>query len=179
MKTSAIAQINHSTILLDLGLLGLACAIPAASHLFAFPLYHLDPMRILLFGAMLISAKNLASGEFVNCLIMAVLLPLTSCFVVGMPTLPKALIIGAELATNVALFYFLNTHLKIGKSKTRIFVALFLSIIGAKCVYYGLKALCIYTGILQSSIVSTPWYTQMTVLAVLAMIFALVFPKKQ
>ena len=86
---------------LDAVLLTLACLIPAASHLLAVPLYMLNPMLALLLVGVLLGK------DWRNALVLAVLLPLVSCLLAGMPTAPKMVCMMAELATVAGLFHLL------------------------------------------------------------------------
>lgn len=156
--------INRKILLVDAALVAGACLIPAASHLLALPLYMLDPMRWLLLAAMLVGLRsdNLLS----NGLLMALLLPLTSSLVVGMPALSKALVIVAELGVNVALFALIS-------KKTNAFVALLLSILAAKGVYYLLKA-----ALLDGVLVNTPWMLQVVVAFAMSLTAFLVMKRR-
>ncbi len=146
------------TIVVDALLLTTACLVPTLSHLFAFPLYHLNPMLlVLLAGMLLVPDKR-------NALLLALLLPLVSMMAVGMPTPLKALCMMAELSAVV----FIS-----GRFSVQGFVPMLLAIIGGKVVYYLLKALLLAPAVL----VSTPVLTQLIVAVAAAMLFALLSRK--
>ncbi len=84
------------TALLDALLCAAVVSVPSLSHAAAFPFYYLDPMRLLVFAAILFSTRR-------NALIMALGLPLLSMATSGHPVFPKVLLIQAELAVNVLL----------------------------------------------------------------------------
>ena len=87
---------------LDAVLLTLVCLIPAASHLLAVPLYMLNPMLALLLAGVLLGK------DWRNARVLAVLLPLVSCLLVGMPTAPKMVSMMAVLATVAGLLHLLS-----------------------------------------------------------------------
>lgn len=146
------------TIVVDALLLTTACLVPTLSHLFAFPLYHLNPMLlVLLAGMLLVPDKR-------NALLLALLLPLVSMMAVGMPTPLKALCMMAELSAVVLIS---------GRFSVQGFVPMLLAIIGGKIVYYLLKALLLAPAVL----VSTPVLTQLIVAVAAAMLFALLSRK--
>ena len=146
------------TIVVDALLLTTACLVPTLSHLFAFPLYHLNPMLlVLLAGMLLVPDKR-------NALLLALLLPLVSMMAVGMPTPLKALCMMAELSAVVLIS---------GRFSVQGFVPMLLAIIGGKIVYYLLKALLLAPAVL----VSTPVLTQLIVAVAAAMLFALLSSK--
>lgn len=146
------------TIVVDALLLTTACLVPTLSHLFAFPLYHLNPMLlVLLAGMLLVPDKR-------NALLLALLLPLVSMMAVGMPTPLKALCMMAELSAVVLIS---------GRFSVQGFDSMLLAIIGGKVVYYLLKALLLAPAVL----VSTPVLTQLIVAVAAAMLFALLSRK--
>lgn len=163
MKNMTLA-IPRKTLLVDAALLAGACLIPAASHLLALPLYMLDPMRWLLIAAIVMGYKD--DNLLTNGLLMALLLPLVSCAVVGMPTMGKALIIMAELGANVALFALMS-------KKMNTFLAMLLSIVAAKGLYYGLKGL-----LLGGALLGTSWMIQLAMALAMAGVMALILKKK-
>ncbi len=132
--------------------------VPTLSHLFAFPLYYLEPMRIIVILALLHSRKW-------NAYILALTLPMFSFLVAGHPVFIKMLLISAELFVNVLLF-----DLAVEK-KLNGFVAVFLSILFAKMVYYALKFLLISAGLFNTLLIATPLLFQ-AALTILLTIYA-------
>ena len=156
--STTLRQMSVRTIVVDALLLTTACLVPTLSHLFAFPLYHLNPMLlVLLAGMLLVPDKR-------NALLLALLLPLVSMMAVGMPTPLKALCMMAELSAVVLIS---------GRFSVQGFVPMLLAIIGGKIVYYLLKALLLAPAVL----VSTPVLTQLIVAVAAAMLFALLSSK--
>lgn len=165
--------ISKRTLVADAGLMALVCLVPTFSHLLSFPLYHLDPMRMMLFAAMLIASKNGIEGIKQNGILFALAMPLVACAVTGMPSIVKAMIIIAELVTNVVLFCSFNK----ADSKASTFVTLLLSTILAKGLYYGLKAAAIGAGLMSASVVGTDLLLQATVVVSLTVLFTVVYAK--
>lgn len=143
----------------DIALLAVVCVIPAISHLLSFPMYLLDPMRLILMTGLLIT------GSRKNACAMAIALPLLSFLVSGHPVFPKNLAIMAELLVNVALFSLLSKKLSQG-------IAMFSSIILSKALYYGIKFVLISAGLLATSLVDTGLWYQIGVAAALGVAFA-------
>lgn len=162
MNTSISTTLRHvsvRTIIIDAVLLTTACLVPTLSHLFALPLYHLNPMLIvLLAGMLLVQDKR-------NALLLAILLPLVSMMAVGMPTPLKAVCMMAELSAVVLIS---------SRFAVQGFGTMLLAIMGGKVVYYLLKALLLAPAVL----VSTPILTQVIVAVAAAMIFALLGHKR-
>ena len=101
-KSLSIAGLskNSITFLLDFILILFIYFTPALSHLFAFPIYYLDPMKIALVFAIIFTSKR-------NTFLIAITLPLFSYFVSAHPQFIKAILISAELLVNLSLFYYL------------------------------------------------------------------------
>ena len=117
---------NIKTYLIDFSLLLMIYFLPAISHLFAFPVYYLDPMRIALVVALIHTSKK-------NAFIIALTLPLFSFLISSHPQIIKSFLLSAELVINLGLFFLLKDKLK------NVFTSLFLSILISKVVYYSLK----------------------------------------
>ena len=130
--------------LLDGVLVAMACLIPAASHMVALPLYMLNPMLALLLAGMLIGR------DWRNSLVLAVLMPLVSCLLTGMPAADKMVCMMAELATVAGMYAWLQRH-------WAVLPAVLMSIVAAKVVYYALKAVVVAPAML----VGTDWKVQL------------------
>ncbi|MFZ4521269.1 MAG: hypothetical protein ACOYNC_06160 [Bacteroidales bacterium] len=96
---------------------------PALSHMFALPLWYLEPMRLMLVLAIMHTSKP-------NGYLLAAILPFCSWVFSGHPELIKMLIITMELVVNVALFYWLNSRLH------KPFAAMLGSILASKLLCY-------------------------------------------
>lgn len=157
--TTANNQSLFRVALIDVVLLATAVAVPAMSHLLAFPLYQLNPMLlVLLAGMLLVSDRR-------NALLLAVLLPAVSCLATGMPTPMKALCMGAELTTVVLTFSFLSRFAEEGWLK--ICGAMLVATLLGKVVFYGLKALLIAPVVLVNTSISL----QLLVVVLYAVLF--------
>lgn len=152
-STKTIAGIAIADILL----LAAACTVPALSHALALPLYVFNPMLALLLAGILLGR------DWRNGLALAVLMPLLSCILVGMPTAPKMLCMMAELATVAVVFGLLQRSWKA-------LPAVFAAVLAGKVVYYAIKALVLAPAVL----VSTAWYIQLGSVVLWCTLFALV-----
>ena len=139
---------NIKTYLIDFSLLLMIYFLPAISHLFAFPVYYLDPMRIALVVALIHTSKK-------NAYIIALTLPLFSFLISSHPQIIKSFLLSAELVINLSLFFLLKDKLK------NVFTSLFLSILISKVIYYSLKFALISFALLNDRLFSTPIYFQL------------------
>ena len=139
---------NIKPYLIDFFLLLMIYFLPAISHLFAFPVYYLDPMRIALVVALIHTSKK-------NAYIIALTLPLFSFLISSHPQIIKSFLLSAELVINLSLFYLLKDKLK------NVFTSLFISIIISKVIYYSLKFALISFALLDDRLFSTPFYFQL------------------
>lgn len=140
--------------------------IPALSHLAPFPLYLLDPMRILLFTGYLLTRQN------ANALLLALAIPLFSSLVTGHPPLFKAILISIELTVNLLIFMKL-----ISNTKLHIALSLFLSIIASKFVYYALKLAFINLGLIEGELITTNLWLQLGTVVFVTILFFLIWTK--
>lgn len=129
--------------------------LPAMSHLFALPLYYLDPMRLMLILAMVHTNRT-------NTIVLGITLPLVSFLITSHPVFLKAGIISMELAANIFLFYWLT------RKNYHVLLSAAISIIGSKLFYYLIKDLCINFGLLDSPLITTPISFQLTITLLLS-----------
>jgi hypothetical protein len=134
---------NLYKALFDFGALAFVYFTPALSHLFALPIYLIEPMRLVLIMAIAHSNKS-------NALVLACTLPIFSFIVSSHPVFAKAMLIGVELILNAFIFF------KLKDKMNNLFVAGLISILISKIAYYAVKAGLIYTAILQTELISTP-----------------------
>lgn len=167
MKNAISLNLNQKAayLLFDLAAIAFIYFIPALSHLLSFPLYLIEPMRLVLILALVHTHKS-------NALILAATLPFFTFLVSGHPVLPKAMIISGELVINVLLFYL---FLQFAGNKL---AAILGSIILAKAIYYGMKFLLIHWAVLDSGLVSTSLWIQLTTTLVFSVYLALFFGRK-
>lgn len=140
-------------ILIDFVALLVIYFIPAISHSLMFPVYYIEPMRLMLIIALIHTPKE-------NAYFIAISLPIFSFFFSGHPSLFKICLIAPELLLNVWLFLFLS-----GKNKNS-FISMLLSIILSKLFYYTFKFLFIEFSFLQGRIISTPILIQIMIIII-------------
>lgn len=160
--------------------------VPTLSHLTSLPFYMIDPMRVAVLGALLVSK------DWKNGLVLALSLPLFSFAVSGHPVFPKCLLIAAELSVNVLLFVWLSrvfvrsaspssfasspengSAVKAPASAAVVGVAALVSILLSKALYYGLKALVLSAGLMQTELISTALLVQLAVALLISLGFAI------
>jgi hypothetical protein len=134
---------NIKSIFLDIIALAFIYFVPAISHLFNFPVYLVEPMRIMLI-------LSLAHSGRINNYAIALTLPLFSFLISSHPAVLKTALITIELGLNVFLFYYIS-----GKIKNN-FVSMLLSIVISKWAYYFLKYIFLQTGLMEGELVATP-----------------------
>lgn len=156
----------ESIILLDIIALGIMYFIPAISHLTSYPLYKFEPMRCVLL------ANLLLVGNKKNTCIMAATLPLFSYVVAMHPVFLKSVIMAIELVANVILFFWLS------EKKLKTGIAMFISIMASKLLYYALKLILIKVGILSLSLVDTSIVVQLIVALIISLGF-MIFHKER
>lgn len=137
--------------------------IPTLSHLFSFPIYYLDPMRLMVFLVIIHTEKK-------NAYLIAATLPLVSYFTSSHPVLIKSLSISVELILNVWLFYKLQNKL------SNSFIVSAVSIFISKLAYYVIKYFMISVSLISVSIISTPLYFQLITLIIISIYSFIVIP---
>lgn len=131
----------------DLAAIAFIYLVPVFSHLFALPIYYLEPMRLMLILGIAHTSKK-------NAYILAITLPLFSFVVSSHPVFLKTLLISSELLLNVWLYFFLIEKLK------NKFGTMLLSITLSKVAYYVVKFGLLSVLLLEGSLVSTPLIIQ-------------------
>ncbi|MCX6268317.1 MAG: hypothetical protein NTW16_13315 [Bacteroidetes bacterium] len=146
MKTLATPFIQKTTLVslfTDITAMAFIYLVPSISHLLSFPVYLIEPMRLMLILAMVHTSRK-------NAYLLAFTLPLFSLLISGHPVLPKMLLIMLELTLNVFLFYILLKKVKY------VFPAILFSIMISKILYYFLKFILIQVAVINTEIFSTP-----------------------
>lgn len=141
------------SIVFDLLALLFIYFVPAISHLLSFPVYYIEPMRIMLILAIVHTTRK-------NAYLLAFTLPLFSLLISAHPSLIKTSLVTGELLLNVWLFFFLSEKLV---NKT---LSIFLSIVVSKILYYLIKFLLINSALISGELISTPIYIQIIMLFV-------------
>lgn len=144
----SLSRSTIKTALFDISALMFIYITPTISHLLNFPLYLLEPMRLMMILVLIHTGKK-------NVLFIAFTLPVFSYLISSHPSLIKSLLIGGELVLNVYLFWGLEKIIK------NSFFTAFLSIIISKLVYYAFKAIFLSTSLMQGELISTSLYIQL------------------
>lgn len=144
------------TYLIDLLLISFIYFLPALSHMLAFPVYYLDPMRIALVITLAHTAKR-------NSYLIALTLPIFSFLISSHPQALKSLLISAELLINLGLFFYISKKIK------NVFISFSIGIIASKIFYYPAKYILINLGLINDSLFSTPVYYQFIVIVGLSL----------
>jgi hypothetical protein len=122
---SSLGLISARNLLFDSAAVAFIILAPAVAHMLTFPLWYLEPMRLVLVLAIMHTSKQ-------NGYLVALVLPFCSWAFSGHPELVKMVIITAELSANVALFYWLDR--RIGNP----FAAILVAILASKFLCYRL-----------------------------------------
>ena len=154
------------TIIIDLMALLSIYLVPAISHFLSFPVYYLEPMRIMLILAIAHTSRK-------NAYLIALTLPLFSFLISAHPSLIKTSLITSELLLNVWLFFFLSEKLS-----NKMF-SMLVAIIISKLVYYFVKFLFIQSALISGSLISTPIYIQLMMMVLLSTYIFLINKKKK
>lgn len=148
------------TICIDITILSIIYFVPTFCHLLNFPLYIMDPMRVMLFiGYFLVRDKK-------NAFILAITLPLVSTICSGHPIFPKFILIMLELSLNIALLLYFSRYLK------NYFIPILFSIFLSKLFYYTLKYICVSYGLLHTHLIDTPIAIQVAMMIAISLLFA-------
>jgi hypothetical protein len=148
-------QTKIRSAVFDMAALTFIYFVPAISHLLSFPLYLLEPMRIMVVFSIAHTSKR-------NTYLIALTLPLFSLLVSAHPLFYKTILIAFELTLNVYVFYAFDRRLN---SK---FVVMMLSVLISKMFYYGVKLLLINLSLLETGLISSPLHLQLVVVTVLS-----------
>ena len=160
MNTTLVKKNTALAICLtDVALLAAACLVPAVSHIVGLSVGVLNPMLLLLLGSMLLVSDRR------NAYLLALLMPLCSYLLVGVPSFAKMVCLCGELAAVVAFFALFS-------SKMHTLPAVLLAMVVAKGCYYGLKAVLV-GGVLFA----TPLALQLPIMLLTAFVFAFCFRK--
>jgi hypothetical protein len=151
----AFVKNHYKSVIIDFSALLLIYFVPALSHLISFPVYLVEPMRIMLILAMVHTSRN-------NAYLLALTLPLFSFLVSAHPNIFKGLIMTGELVLNVWLFY------EISKRINNLFFSMMTAVILSKIVYYLLKLGIISFGLIESGLFATPIWLQIIMVVILS-----------
>lgn len=156
---------NIKTLLTDFLILTFIYFIPAISHLFAFPIYYLDPMRFALVFALITTSKR-------NTFLIALTLPIFSFLISSHPSILKSFLLAGELSLNISLFYLLKDKIN------NLFFSFLLSITLSKLSYYIAKFAFIKYDLLDQKLISTPIEYQLMIMLLLSFVVYWIGSKK-
>lgn len=122
--------------------------LPALSHTIGYPLYFLEPMRLVILFSMVLLEKK-------EALILAVTLPLFAFAATGHPTFPKVFIVSVELLFFVYFFFIVNMKISIPS------ISLLIAILLSKSAYYLMKYILVVSFLGNPELISTPIQVQM------------------
>lgn len=163
-KTQVQKQSLLNVVLIDSAIVLLACMVPAMSHLSALPLYQFNPMLWMMLLSMLLVHDRR------NAFVMALLLPMVSCMVSGMPSLDKAICMVAELEVVAVMVAYVASR----KSGWSLFGLTVAAVVAGKLVYYAAKALLISS----VSLIGTPVAVQLLAAVAASALFAFFLSKR-
>jgi hypothetical protein len=155
ISVNPLSLSKSKSIVFDLVALLAIYLVPAVSHLLSFPVYYLEPMRIMLILALVHTSRK-------NAFIIALTLPVFSLLISAHPSLIKTSLITFELIFNVWLYFFISQKL------TNKFICMFISIILSKMSYYLIKIFFVNTSIISGDVVATPIYFQIIMLFIMS-----------
>ncbi|PJA96820.1 MAG: hypothetical protein CO129_04485 [Ignavibacteriales bacterium CG_4_9_14_3_um_filter_34_10] len=163
MNISLSQNISEKIYLALLNIIGVALIYltPTLSHLFAFPVYYFEPMRIMVFIGLIYLNKR-------SVYLLAATLPLFSYFVSAHPEFLKSTLIMFELFINAWLFYFLFE-----RNGNKFMSAIF-SLAISKLFYYSLKYILIFATLIEGKLVVTPIYIQIILVFALGIFVAVI-----
>ncbi|UCH65500.1 MAG: hypothetical protein JSW63_12995 [Ignavibacterium sp.] len=166
MEAVINSSITNKTkiILYDFIALSVIYLTPTLSHILNFPVYYLDPMRLMLFFVIIHTNKK-------NSYVIAATLPLVSFIFSSHPVLIKSLTMSAELLLNVWLYY------EFSKLFSNKFIPAALSILVSKVAYYAVKYLLVSAALLSTEIISTPLHFQIAVLIIIGVYAFFMIPR--
>jgi hypothetical protein len=102
LTTSIIT--HKAKIILDLIALLFIAFLPAISHILPIPFYLMEPMRLFVLVALLLTNST-------NAYFLALTLPILAFISTSHPVFAKSLLISMELCLNVTLFYLLTSKI--------------------------------------------------------------------
>jgi hypothetical protein len=164
VKLPAPAIAMRSAII-DVLALTFVFLMPTISHLVPFPLYYIEPMRIMVILAMMHSHRN-------NAYLLAFALPLFSFAISAHPVFIKSLLIAIELAAMVGFFQVIKKHIPA-------VAAIFSAIILSKVLYYALKFGAIMTLMPGQNLTGVPFLAQLGVTIGLSLYVFLILRTKK
>jgi len=118
-------------VFIDTILVSFVLIMPIVVHTLGISARFIEPMRLSLFTSVLLVSDRK------NAYVLAIILPILSMCVIGMPVWYKAVLMSVELCANVFLYY------RMCRWRVNTFLAVLISIIASKALYYFLKYILI------------------------------------
>lgn len=160
-NTQSVARI----FIVDATILLILFALPTISHQLPFPLFLIEPMRIMVLASYLFTNKQ-------NGLMIGMAIPIFSSLTSGHPIFLKSILISLELVSMLLVLDYL-------KSKINDLFSLTIAIFISKAIYYCFKALFIIYGFLGQPLISTSFKFQLiSPIMLLIILFIISFFKK-
>lgn len=146
-------------VILDTVLISIVLIVPVVVHALGFSTRYIEPMRLSLFASVLLASDRK------NAYLLAIILPLLSMCVIGMPVWHKAVLMSVELCANVFLYY------RMCGWNVNSFVAVLISIVGSKVLYYFLKFILIQLALIPQSTLIGNLVPQLIAAVMIAVLF--------
>ncbi len=128
---------------LDIFAISAIYLVPVLSHLFALPVYYIEPMRLMLILAIAHTTKR-------NSYFLALTLPIFSFLISAHPVFLKTILITGELLLMTWIYFSLSEKI------TNKFNSMLISIGVSKIAYYLLKFALLSAVLIEGSFISTP-----------------------
>ncbi len=128
------------------------------AHILPFPLYKLDPMKIIVLVTVIYSTRW-------NSVAIAAALPVLSFLSTGHPVFPKFLIMSSELM----VFAFVLSSFRIRQLKG--IISFLSAVLISKILYYMIKSGVIAMGYLDQAFIPSDFYTQIQALVISALVY--------
>jgi hypothetical protein len=157
-------EIIINSLIIDVALISILFVLPTISHILPFPIYLLDPMRLVVFIGYLLYRNKL------NAYFLAVFIPIFSMFTTGHPPGIKAVLIAIELLVNIVLFIHLYKTILLNP-----IIAIIIAILVSKVVYYSFKYSLLITGVIEGGLISTSFKFQLVVSLLLSIAVGVAF----
>jgi hypothetical protein len=161
MKSKITLKLSIS-IILDILAVLFIIFLGDISKFIGYPLYILDPMRMMVILAIAFTPRW-------NGWLLAILLPFVSYYMGAHPHIIKTSLMAGELLINIWLFWLLYDKIKMS------LLAILLSIMFSKSVYYLLKYVCLQQEWLSGDLISTPLNVQVVTTVAFSVFIFLVF----
>lgn len=128
---------------LDIFAISAIYLVPVLSHLFALPVYYIEPMRLMLILAIAHTTKS-------NAYFLALTLPIFSFLISAHPVFLKTILITGELLLMTWIYFSLSEKI------TNKFSSMLISIGVSKIAYYLFKFALLSAVLIEGSFISTP-----------------------